>query len=220
MKPRIFLGSSGKQEKLLQALTRGLEASRTSSPGPHPSIQGPPPSNASSNWRTRSTSLRSYSRGTTGRAAVQGRPRPQGRVRLLHETTSSSRPASSAEPSECVGPSFSTRAAPSSRAISSASRAYDTKRRRPLHYWKGERLRDPNAPQLDGTGEIRIESADRAAGYFTTRADARPQGNARTAGVYWRADPADMTILDGSDERQRAELIAARIRDWKSITKA
>jgi predicted nucleotide-binding protein len=25
MKPRIFLGSSGKQEKLLQALTRGLE---------------------------------------------------------------------------------------------------------------------------------------------------------------------------------------------------
>src|SRR5712692_6746622 len=25
-KPRIFLGSSGKQEKLLQALTRGLEA--------------------------------------------------------------------------------------------------------------------------------------------------------------------------------------------------
>src|SRR6266545_3812823 len=131
MKPRIFLGSCGTQEKLLQALTRGLEASRTSSPGPHPSIQGPPPSNASSNWRTRSTSLRSYSRGTTGRAAVQGRPRPQGRVRLLHETTSSSRPASSAEPSECVGPSFSTRAAPSSRAISSASRAYDTKRRRP-----------------------------------------------------------------------------------------
>ena len=25
-KPRIFLGSSGKQEKLLQALTRGLES--------------------------------------------------------------------------------------------------------------------------------------------------------------------------------------------------
>ena len=28
-KPRIFLGSSGKQAKLLQALTRGLEDSRT-----------------------------------------------------------------------------------------------------------------------------------------------------------------------------------------------
>jgi hypothetical protein len=89
-----------------------------------------------------------------------------------------------------------------------------------FYYWKGERPRDPNAPQLDGTGEIRLESTDRAAGYFTTHADERPKVNARTSGVYWRADPGDMTILDGSDERQRAELIAARIRDWKSITKA
>ena len=43
-----------------------------------------------------------------------------------------------------------------------------------FYYWKGERPLDPNAPQLDGTGEIRLESADRAAGYFTTRADAPP----------------------------------------------
>ena len=66
-------------------------------------------------------------------------------------------------------------------------------------------------------GEIRLESADRAAGYFTTRASANPKVNARTSGVYLRADPEDMGILDGSDERQRAELIAARLRDWKSI---
>jgi len=88
-----------------------------------------------------------------------------------------------------------------------------------FYFWKGERPRDPNAPQLEGTGEIRLESADRAAGYFTTRADGRTKVNARTSGVYWRADPGDMTILDGSDERQRADLIAARMRDWKSITK-
>ena len=87
-------------------------------------------------------------------------------------------------------------------------------------YWRGERPRDPNAPQLDGTGEIRMESADRAAGYFTTRADTRRRVNARTAGVYWRADPEDMTILDGRDDRQRAELIAERLRQWKSITNA
>ena len=87
-------------------------------------------------------------------------------------------------------------------------------------YWRGERPRDPNAPQLDGTGEIRMESADRAAGYFTTRADTRLRVNARTAGVYWRADPEDMTILDGRDDRQRAELIAERLRQWKSITNA
>ena len=61
-----------------------------------------------------------------------------------------------------------------------------------FYYWKGERPRDPNAPQLDGTGEILLESADRAAGYFTTHSDAPASANARTAGVYWRADPEDM----------------------------
>ena len=68
-----------------------------------------------------------------------------------------------------------------------------------FYYWKGERPRDPNAPQLDGTGEIRLESADRAAGYFTTRADTRPKVNARTSGVYWRADPGG----PGHPRRQR-----------------
>jgi hypothetical protein len=87
-------------------------------------------------------------------------------------------------------------------------------------YWKGERPRDPNAPHVDGTGEIRMESADRAAGYFTTRAETRPRVTARTAGVYWRADPQDLSILDGRDDRQRVELIAERLRDWKSITNA
>jgi len=89
-----------------------------------------------------------------------------------------------------------------------------------FYFWNGERPRDPNAPRLEGTGEIRLESADRAAGYFTTRADGRTKVNARTSGVYWRANPEDMTILDGSDEGQRAELIAARMRDWKAITKS
>jgi len=89
-----------------------------------------------------------------------------------------------------------------------------------FYYWKGERPRHPNAPQLDGTGEIRIESADRAAGYFTTRSDTDPKVNARTSGVYLRTDAEDMGILDGRDDRQRAELIAERLRHWKSITNA
>mgnify|MGYP003466313173 CR=1 FL=1 len=87
-----------------------------------------------------------------------------------------------------------------------------------FYYWKGERPRHPNAPQLEGTGEIRIESADRAAGYFTTRSDTHPKVNARTSGVYLRADPEDLRILDGRDDRQRAELIAERLRHWKSIS--
>jgi hypothetical protein len=89
-----------------------------------------------------------------------------------------------------------------------------------FYCWRGERPRDPNAPQLEGTGEIRLESADRAAGYFTTRAEARPKVNARTSGVYLRADPEDMNVLDGRDDRQRAELIAERLRHWKSIQNA
>jgi len=86
-----------------------------------------------------------------------------------------------------------------------------------FYYWKGERPLHPDAPQLDGTGEIRMESADRASGYFTTHSDTHPKVNARTSGVYLRAEPTDMSILDGRDDRQRAELIAERLRHWVSI---
>jgi hypothetical protein len=89
-----------------------------------------------------------------------------------------------------------------------------------FYYFRGERPLDPNAPQLDGTGEIRLESADRAAGYFTTRSDTRPEVNARTSGVYLRAEPGDMRTLDGQDNKQRAKLIADRLRRWKSIKSA
>ena len=85
-----------------------------------------------------------------------------------------------------------------------------------FYCWKGERPRHPNAPQLEGTGEVRLESAERAAGYFTTRSDTDPHVNARTSGVYVRADPKDLSTLDGVDDRQRAELIAERLTDWKS----
>jgi hypothetical protein len=86
-----------------------------------------------------------------------------------------------------------------------------------FYCWRGERPLDPNAPQLEGTGEILLESADRAAGYFTTRAESYPKVNARTSGVYLRAQPADLSILDGHDDRKRVKLIAERLRHWKSI---
>ena len=88
-----------------------------------------------------------------------------------------------------------------------------------FYYWKGERPLQPDAPQLDGTGEIRMESAERASGYFTTQSDTHPRVNTRTAGVYLRADPEDLSTLDG-DDRKRAELIAERLRHWKSIKTA
>jgi CAP12/Pycsar effector protein, TIR domain len=89
-----------------------------------------------------------------------------------------------------------------------------------FYFWKGERPRHPNAPQLEGTGEIRVESADRATGYWTTRSDRDPGLNARTSGVYLRADPSDLEVLDGGNEENRAELIAQRLREWKSAANA
>jgi predicted nucleotide-binding protein with TIR-like domain len=89
-----------------------------------------------------------------------------------------------------------------------------------FYFWKGERPRDPNAPQLEGTGEIRVETVDRATGYWTTRSDRDPGLNARTAGTYLRADPADLESLDGGSEEERAELIARRLSDWKSAANA
>jgi hypothetical protein len=88
-----------------------------------------------------------------------------------------------------------------------------------FYYWKGERPRDPNAPQLDGTGEIRLESVDHATGYFTTHANTRPKSEARTSGVYSRASVEDLNVLDGSNDGGRAELIAERLQRWKAISK-
>jgi hypothetical protein len=89
-----------------------------------------------------------------------------------------------------------------------------------FYYWSGERPLDPDAPQLHGTGEIRLEAADRASGYWITRADSDPHLNARTSGVFWRADPDDMGILDGRDDKKRAALIAKRLTQWKSVRNA
>jgi hypothetical protein len=89
-----------------------------------------------------------------------------------------------------------------------------------FYFWNGERPRDPDAPQLEGTGEIKLETGDRATGYWTTRSDRDPALHARTAGVYIRADPSDLLVLDGGSEEERAELIAQRLREWKSAANA
>jgi Predicted nucleotide-binding protein containing TIR-like domain len=86
-----------------------------------------------------------------------------------------------------------------------------------FYYFNGERPRHPNAPQLEGTGEIRLDSADRASGYWITRSDTDLQLRERTSGVYLRADPADMRVLDGGDATLRAGLLAARLQEWKTI---
>jgi hypothetical protein len=89
-----------------------------------------------------------------------------------------------------------------------------------FYYWHGERPRDPNAPRLEGTGEIKLESVDRAGGYWTTRAEGADAAFARTSGIYLRADPADKAVLDGSDAAARAALIGRRLGEWKSLENA
>ena len=89
-----------------------------------------------------------------------------------------------------------------------------------FYYWKGERPLDPNAPQLDGTGRSGSNPLT-AHPAISRRARIRiPNVNARTSGVYWRADPDDMAILDGRDDQKRAALIAERLTQWKSVRNA
>lgn len=89
-----------------------------------------------------------------------------------------------------------------------------------FYYWNGERPLDPDAPELHGTGEIKLESGDRAAGYWTTRSDNDLALKARTSGVYWRASADDVNIMDGRDDRQRAALIAERLENWQGVRNA
>jgi hypothetical protein len=86
-----------------------------------------------------------------------------------------------------------------------------------FYFFRGERPRDADAPVIEGTGEIALESSDRAVGYFTTRSEAAGPTPARTSGVYLRADASHLTVLDGSDAAARAALIAEQLDLWKSL---
>lgn len=106
--------------------------------------------------------------------------------------------------------------------LSSRYRSEATKERDDglFYYWNGERPLDPDTPQLHGTGEIKLEADDRASGYWTTRSDSDPDLKARTVGTYWRADPEDLSVMDGRDDKKRAALIAERMTEWKGAVAA
>ena len=86
-----------------------------------------------------------------------------------------------------------------------------------FYFQNGERPRHPDAPQFEGTGEIRLEAVDRATGYWITRSATDPTLNIRTSGVYLRADPADAEVMDGSDLAGRRALIATKLEEWQAI---
>lgn len=86
-----------------------------------------------------------------------------------------------------------------------------------FYYWNGDRPLDPDPPQLHGTAEIKVEDEDRASGYFITKSDSDPGLSAKTVGVYWRAEPDDVSTLDGRDDQKRATLIADRLKEWERV---
>jgi hypothetical protein len=86
-----------------------------------------------------------------------------------------------------------------------------------FYVFSAERPRQANAPSFEGTGEILLESVDRAAGYWITRSDSDATLHERTSGIYLRADPADMRTLDGDDFEARLALLALRLKEWKTI---
>ena len=86
-----------------------------------------------------------------------------------------------------------------------------------FYFWNGERPLLPDAPQLEGIGEIKLESLDRAGGYWTTRSDGPDAFHTRTSGIYLRADSGDMAVLDGNDAAERAALIERRLEEWNSL---
>jgi hypothetical protein len=85
-----------------------------------------------------------------------------------------------------------------------------------FYSYRAERPRHANAPQFEGTGEIRLESVDRASGYWLTRLESDPSIQIRTSGIYLRADPGDWDVLEQGDPDERRSLIAERLRAWES----
>jgi hypothetical protein len=87
-----------------------------------------------------------------------------------------------------------------------------------FYFWKGERPRDPNAPELEGTGEIKLESVDRANGYYLgTISNGSEHIRVKTSGIYLRADPDDKVVLDSNDAVARAALLKRRIEEWRAL---
>jgi hypothetical protein len=43
--------------------------------------------------------------------------------------------------------------------------------------------------------------------------------SARTSGIYVRADPEDLGVVDGRDDKKRADFLAEQLRQWKSLCK-
>ena len=162
--------------------------------------------------------------GDRGRRSTDAGSRETGGSTRSRCAASASRRRSASSGSRAIGRAASRSPAEAGRRTAPSPSRYwsvaSKERRDPpsvFYYWKGERPRHPNAPQLEGTGEIRLESADRASGYWITRSDVDP----RAPRADGRRLSARRSGRHGHPRRRRCDvragLLAARLREWKTI---
>jgi predicted nucleotide-binding protein len=207
MKPRIFLGSSGQQEKLLQALTRGLQD--IADVEPWTTVFNPGVSTldrlveltrevdfaafvfAHDDWTTKGPSPEAASGEASPRdtvvfeAGLFGGALGMRRTFILH--------ANGAKlPTDLLG---------------LTSIRYDPDTTPAIVRQINRKLREAIAAE----GRISRLEGD------WWRSDGADAFYARTSGIYFRADSGDAAVLDGNDAAERAALIERRLEDWKSL---
>src|SRR5438552_13889190 len=237
MKPRIFLGSSGQQERLLQALTRGLQD--VADVDPWTTVFNPGVSTldrlveltrevdfaafvfAQDDWTTKGASPDAASGQASPRdnvvfeAGLFGGALGIRRTFILH--------ANGAKlPTDLLGLT-SIRYDPDTTPA--VVRQINQKLRKAIDAEGRISRLEGDWWQLSLTARTELEpsavslltiSRDRAGGYWTTRSDGADAFHARTSGIYLRANPGDMAVLDGNDAAERAALIERRLEEWKS----
>jgi hypothetical protein len=78
------------------------------------------------------------------------------------------------------------------------------------------RPRHPNAPRMEGTARSNWKPSIAPPGTGRHVPIATRRLMPEPSGIYLRADPSDLQEFDGASEEERAELIAYRLREWKS----
>ena len=85
-----------------------------------------------------------------------------------------------------------------------------------FYYWKGERPLDPDCAATGRDGGDQVGIGGPGIGVLHDMC-VRPEPELRHLRRLLRAESTDMGILDGRDDRQRVELIAERLRNWKGM---
>jgi hypothetical protein len=86
-----------------------------------------------------------------------------------------------------------------------------------FYYWEGEWPGHADAPQFFGKGEIVLEDAKHASGYFTVRSDGAVDPRERKRVTFLRADAADVEIMKSDDHARRSELILHQLERRKGL---